>query len=183
MLIYLDAMIVQYIADHIQYILHLDGYLSPEEVDSNQIPKSDPKYLLEIEALGRLAFLEQLGNDWCYAVTPHLLAEIHAGQPTPNQVEFYDVLTDSWNRSGWVEAFPLDDIEVERTERSLVPLGLRDPADRRHLAQATVLNAAWFLTNDSEVINKCRKAKLPLRVCRPSECLEGMSVGLFLSTE
>jgi hypothetical protein len=173
-------MIAQYIADNIDYIMWLGGYLALEEVDRTKMPKGDSKYRIEIEALGKLAFLEQLGNDWCYVATPHHLTELHAGQPTANQVAFYRILANTWNDSGWFEAYPLDMAEVECTYQALEALGLKDTADRLHLAQAIVLNASWFLTNDSDVLRKCQNADLPLHVCRPSECLERISVGLFL---
>jgi hypothetical protein len=55
-------MIAQYIADNIDYIMWLGGYLALEEADWTKMPKGDSKYRIEIEALGKLAFLEQMGN-------------------------------------------------------------------------------------------------------------------------
>jgi hypothetical protein len=182
MLLYLDAMIVQYIADNVDYIMCLGGYLSEDEVDLSSLPTDDPKLLHELESLGRLAFLDQLGDGWSYAATPHLMQELLAGQPTTKQKELYDIVKTAWYESEWLETSPLDSAKVATVERSLIRLGLKE-ADRLHIAQAVVLEAAWFLTNDSEIIEKCRRATLPLRVCRPSECLEGISVGLFLRTD
>lgn len=182
MLIYIDSMIAQYIADNIEYILAIGGYLAEDALDLNGPPTYDPKLLRELRALGRLAFLEQLGNDWCYAATPHLLVELRSGRPTPKQAEFYDLLEATWHESGWMEAFPLNPPDVAAIEETLLPLGLSG-ADRLHMAHATHAGASWFLTNDSEIIRKCENAKLPLRVRRPSECLDEISVGLFLKTD
>ena len=99
MLIYLDSMLVQYIADYIGYILMLGGYVAEGEVDKSRLPFNDPKLLTEIQALGRLAFLEQLGNDWIYAATPDSMGELKAGKPTPKQIEFYDTLESTWYAS------------------------------------------------------------------------------------
>jgi len=72
-------------------------------------------------------------------------------------------------------------------EQSLSVLKLRHAPDRSHLAEALALNASWFLTNnnDKELINKANGAKVKgvqrgMQVCRPSECLPGISTGLFL---
>ena len=64
MLIYLDSMIIQYVADHIDYISALGGYRRVEDVDTTRLPVRDPRLMREIRALGRLAFLEQLGDSW-----------------------------------------------------------------------------------------------------------------------
>ena len=74
---------------------------------------------------------------------------------------------------------------VRDIERSLSVLKLRHAPDRRHLAEALALNASWFLTNDKEVVNKVNRVQRKevmrsMRVCRPSECLSGISTGLFL---
>ena len=138
MLIYLDSMIVQYIADHIEYILMLGGYLPESEVDLRRSPTNGPKLLTEIQALGRLAYLEQLGSDWQYAATPHTMGEIMAGKPTPKQVGFHETLESIWRESGWLDAFPLDSHQVSKVARELAPLQL-STADRLHIAQAIVL--------------------------------------------
>jgi len=62
----------------------------------------------------------------------------------------------------------------------LLRLNLNGVKDRRHLAQAIALNASWFLTNDNDIILKCKEQMLPVRVARPSECLDEISIGLFL---
>ena len=182
MVIYLDSMIFQYIADNIDYILAIGGYLSEDALDLNSPQTHDPKLLGELRALGYLAFLEQLGNDWCFAATPHLLEELRSGRPTSGQTEFYDQLESTWQVSGWMEVFPYDPQELSSIDKTLLPLEL-SKADRLHLAFAIQLGATWFLTNDSEIIRKCYNANLPIRVRRPSECLDGLSVGLFLRTD
>ncbi len=174
MLIYLDTMIVQYIIDYWEYVFgKISGY-------SAECPIAEPKLKRELNALRELMFLEQLGEDWVYACTPHLWDELNAGEPTAEQQESYPIVMQSWKESAWTDAFPLNESEVRRIEDSLKPLHLRDSADQRHLAEAIVLNASWFLTNDKKVINKCKRKHLPLRVARPSDCLSEISVGLFL---
>jgi len=173
MLIYLDTMIVQYIIDYEEYVFgEISGY-------SGECPVTESKLKRELNALRQLIFLEQLG-DWVYACTPHLWDELNAGKPTREQQESYPLLMQAWKESAWTDAFPLEESEVRRIENSLKTLHLRHSADRRHLAEAIVLNASWFLTNDKEVIKKCKGKDLPLRVTRPSECLSQISVGLFL---
>ncbi len=173
MLIYLDAMIVQYIIDYQEYVFgEILGY-------SGKCPVYEPKLKRELNALRRFIFLEQLG-DWVYACTPHLWDELNAGKPTTEQQESYSVFMQAWKERAWTDAFPLDEGEVRRIGNSLKPLHLHHSADQRHLAEAIVLNASWFLTNDKEIIEKCKGKELALRVARPSECLTEISVGLFL---
>lgn len=173
MLIYLDTMIVQYIVDHEEYVFgKISGY-------SCECPVTEPKLKRELNALQQLVFLDQLG-DWVYTCTPHLWGELNAGRPTREQQELYPLIMQAWKESAWTEAFPLEEREVIRVENSLKILNLSHSADQRHLAEAIVLNASWFLTNDKEVIKKCKGKDLPLRVARPSECLNKISVGLFL---
>jgi len=168
MLIYLDAMIVQYCVDYQDFIFG----------DSSECSTSEPKLREELSALRRLVELEQLG-DWIFAASPQLISELHAGSPTIDQVEVYKLLRQSYEESGWDEAFPIKTQTVDRIVSSLKHLGLQ-PADRRHLAEAIALNASWFLTNDRGIILRCKGQDLPLRVTRPSECLEEISLGLFL---
>ena len=173
MLIYLDTMIVQYCIDYEEYI---SGEITG---NTDKCPVNEPKLKRELHALRRLIFLEQLG-DWVYACTPHLWNELNAGKPTREQRKSYPLFMEAWRESGWAKAFPLEESEVHQIESSLKILHLRHSADRHHLAEAIVLNASWFLTNDKEVIKKCKGKDLPLRVARPSECLSEISAGLFL---
>lgn len=172
MLIYLDAMIVQYTIEYYEYVFgKISGY-------SGECPVTEPKLKRELNALREFIFLDQLG-DWVYACTPHLWDELNAGKLTTEQQQPYRIFMETWKESAWTESFPLDETEVSRVEASLKVLRLK-PADRRHLAEAIVLKASWFLTNDEEFIKKCRKKGLPLRVAKPSECLSDISIGLFL---
>lgn len=166
-------MIVQYIIDYHEYIFgEISGY-------SGECPITEPELKSELKALRNLIFLDQLG-DWVYACTPHLWDELNSGNPTTKQQHLYPMFKRAWEASGWIEAFHLDESEVNKVENSLKTLHLRHTADQRHLAEAIVLNASWFLTNDNEVVKKCRMIDLPLHVSKPSECLNGISVGLFL---
>jgi hypothetical protein len=172
MLIYLDTMIVQYCVDYEDFVFgEITGHTA-------ECPVNEPKLKRELWALRQLIFLEQLGH-WVYACTPGLLEELHDGKPTDKQRKVYALLLEAWRASGWNDAFPLQSSEVARIENSLEMLDLRNSADRRYLAEAIVLNASWFLSNDKEIIAKCKGPNLPLRVARPSECLDEISVGLF----
>ena len=176
MLIYLDTMVVQYCVDYEEFVFgEITGHTA-------ECPVSEPKLKRELLALRQLILLDQLG-DWIYACSPVLLKELHARKPTDEQRKVYALLMEAWRESGWDDAFPRQSSEVARIESSLKGLNLR-PRDRRHLAEAIVLNASWFLTNDRKIIAKCKKPGLPsgllLKVARPSECLDEISVGLFL---
>ena len=64
MLVYLDAMIVQYCADYEDFIF---GHIS-------KCPTSEAELRRELAALRRLVELEQLG-DWIFASSPQLTSE------------------------------------------------------------------------------------------------------------
>ena len=169
MLIYLDANIVQYCADHRKFVFG----------ESDTCETADRKLKEELNALRRLVDLEQLG-DWTFAAPAHLLSELLAGNPRPEQIDTYKLLKEAWNDSVWSEdARPTEDT-IHRIERSLVALQLRHASDQRHLAEALALNASWFLTNDRDVVKKGKLGVGTMRVCRPSECLADISTGLFL---
>ena len=170
MLIYLDTMIMQYSIEYYEFVFgRISGY-------SGECPVSEPKLKRELNALHDFMFMEQMGS-LVYACTPHLWDELNAGKVTTEQYQSYSILKQSWEESGWMDAFPLNEREVLQAEDSLIPLRL-DAADRRHLAEAIVVHASWFLTNDNEIIEKCKEKELPLRVARPSECLSEIFVGL-----
>jgi hypothetical protein len=141
MLIYLDSMIVQYMADYIDYIMMLGGYIAEGDVDKSRLPYDDPKLPTEIQALGHLAFLEQICGDWHYAATPHSMTEFKTGKPTRKQIEFYAILESTWYESGWLDTYPLDPRSASAARPALMQWNLRSP-DRLHIAQAMVLNAA-----------------------------------------
>jgi len=174
MLIYLDANIVQYCAEEEDFIFG----------GSDTCKAPDPRLKKELVALRRLAELEQLG-DWHFAASSHLMAELLSGRPRPHQREVYKVLREAWKESVYSEDLAQSEGEMRSIEQSLSVLTLRHTPDRRHLAEALALNASWFLTNDKELINKANRAKVKgvlrgMQVCRPSECLPGISTGLFL---
>jgi len=164
-------MVIQYCVDYEDFVF---GEISGK---STVCPASEPKLRRELYALRQLIFLDQLGS-WIYACTPSLLKELLGGEPTDIQREVYTLLLKSWRESGWNEAYPLESSEIDHIDNSLRVLNLRHSTDRRHLAEAIVLNAAWFITNDGEIIIKCKGQNLPLHVARPSECIEEISVGL-----
>lgn len=172
MLIYLDANIIQYCADHWDFV-------SGESATCKNV---DLKLQKELEALRRLVELEQLG-DWTFAATAHLLAELRAGKPTKEQFDTYKLLQEAWGDSIWFEDTRPTEDTIRKIEQSLATLKLKQASDRRHLAEAIALHASWFLTNDKDVVNKAKKAKGrfgSIQVCRPSECLQEISIGLFL---
>ena len=169
MLIYLDANVVQDCADHGDFIFG----------QSETCENVSPNLQKELAALRTLVELEQLG-DWTFAAPTHLLEELGAGKPTEEQKETYKVLQEAWSDSAWFEdSQPTDDM-IRKIECSLAVLKLEDVPDRRHLAEAIALNASWFLTNDKEILRKTNGAVQGVRVCRPSGCLQDISIGLFL---
>ena len=169
MLIYLDANIVQYCADHEKFV----------SGKSDRCKRVAPKLKKELEALRRLVELEQL-SDWTFAAPHHLLSELRAGKPTRNQLGTYKLLQEAWSDSAWSEdASPTTEV-IRKIEQFLGVLKLKHASDQRHLAEAIALNASWFLTNDRDVVKKAKCGVGAMRVCRPSECLEDISTGLFL---
>jgi hypothetical protein len=92
MLIYLDANIVQYCADHCDFVFG----------ESATCKGVDAKLQKELEALRGLVELDQLG-DWTFAAPAHLLAELRAGERTEEQLDTYKVLEEAWSDSVWSE--------------------------------------------------------------------------------
>ncbi len=169
MLIYLDTNIVQYCADYEDFIFAL----------TDECPVDDSSLREELIALRQLVELDQLG-DWQFAAPEHLLAELHAGEPSNQQLRVYKSLHEAFeDNASSMDLLP-DNGVISTIDESLTLLGLKDPGDRRHIAEAIALNASWFLTNDKEIIRKCRGRIRHTRVCRPSESLDEISVGLFL---
>jgi hypothetical protein len=169
MLIYLDANIVQYCADESDFIF---GKIDTTQTDDTSLRR-------ELTAIRRLVDLEQLGN-WEFAAPRDLLAELRAGKPTAAQQETYNVLEDAWDESRWTGNESPTREMTSAIEEELSLLKLKHAADRRHLGEALALGASWFLTNDREVIRKTRGKVRGMRVCRPAESLEEISIGLFL---
>jgi predicted nucleic acid-binding protein len=60
---------------------------------------------------------------------------------------------------------------VNTIETRLRGLNLRDPPDRRHLAEAIAIGAAWFITLDKDIIKKTRGQQ-----SQPTK-IEGVIVG------
>jgi hypothetical protein len=175
MLIYLGAMIVQYCADYEDFIFG----------SAERNPTNERGLAAELDSLRQLVELEQFGN-WTFAASPHLMKELLAGKPTSIQRKVYAILLKAWQDSKWDEFFGANEEKVWTIDQSLKLLKLEHAADRRHLAEAIVLNASWFVTNDGNIIRRTRwkdqtrNELRPLRVARPSECIEQISVGLFL---
>lgn len=178
MLIYLDANLAQYYADYKGFIL-----------ENAALPPINKPLLRELEALRQIVELEQLGGGWYVAAPKHLMHEL-LYKPTSKQREIYTVLLQAWQEAVQQEANEVSEEKISTTERSLYPLGLKDK-DRRHLAEAITLGAAWFLTNDKRLINHTRPQKNKKIICkvqnvyvaRPSECIPEISIGLFLKIE
>jgi hypothetical protein len=176
MLIYLDANIVQYCADYEDFIFGDEGIL----------PTNDTKLLKELEALRTLIKLEQFGEGWEVAAPAHLIKELLKGEPTLNQRRVYDILLQAWRDSARQEYMEANEEKIASVECSLRPLKFKDIADRWHLAEAITLEASWFLTNGRNIISRTRrKAEFignvqGVHVARPSECIENISMGLFL---
>jgi hypothetical protein len=152
MLIYLDANIVQYIADYEDFIF---GEVA--------IPQTTGGFLWkELKALrGLIQFeleIEQLevANLWEVAAPAHLMKELYAGKPTNIQRKTYSVLREAWSESDWAAYIEWSDENVRLNDMSLGVLNLKQAADRRHIAEAVALKASWFLTNDNDIITKTR---------------------------
>jgi len=186
-LIYLDANIVQYCADYDDFIFG-KGPLPP---------RTKARVRKELIALRKLIEIElelehrDSENRWDIAAPKHLMKELLAGKPTEKQRSIYSLLIEAWNDVGQDEYGQPDEDEISLIEKSLRPLRLKHVADRWHLAEAIALGATWFLTNDSDIIEKTRQ---PLqvgnkvigivqnmgivqgvRVARPSECAQRVS--------
>jgi hypothetical protein len=203
MLIYLDAMIVQYIADYNDYIFQ--DILSGKEIPN---PIGEPKLATELVALRRIIFLEQFGH-WDIVAPAHLVRELKRGKPTQSQLEIYGILLQAWNDSlnWWNEGIEPNEKKISSIENLLASIKFQHKADRRHLAEAVAIQASWFLTNDKNIIKLTREKKHELKsitdeiklldpihninqmlkrllnlttVARPSESVEILEKGLSL---
>jgi hypothetical protein len=177
MLIYLDANIVQYIADH-------EDFVFGETI----VPQTKSGLLYrELKALRALIEFElkieqlEVANMWYVAAPNHLLKELYSGKPTDTQQQIYSTLLNAWSDSDLQDYIKSSEEKVDQFDESLRVLNLKQDADRRHLAEAIALEASWFLTNDKDIINKTRleinKVGViqGMRIARPSECLRIMS--------
>jgi predicted nucleic acid-binding protein len=161
MLIYLDANIVQYCA----------GWEAKRQ--------PDPKLMKELHALDEIfelaayAETQDLDHRWDVAAPEHLLDELERGRPTERQLLTYRDLREAWQDCG-VERHEMPGAEiVDRVQRRLALLKLKDPPDILHLAEAIAMGAAWFLTYDKEVLKKTRNKNKP----NEPGIIEGMTVG------
>lgn len=176
MLIYLDANIVEYCAVYGDFIYG----------ERKTAPTREAKLLKELESLRRLFELEQLGEGWDVAAPTHLMKELLSGEPELQLQEVYAILLDAWKDATWRETVEAGEQKIISIERSLRTLNIKGVADRRHLAEAIALGASWLLTNDRKFINRTRPkpevigSVQGVRVARPSECIQHISLGLFL---
>jgi len=161
MLIYLDANIVQYCA----------GW------EAKQRP--DPKLMIELQVLDEIcelaayAEVQDLDHRWDVVAPEHLLDELECGRPSKEQLNTYRHLRGAWQDLG-IEKHGTPDAEtVERAQRRLARLKLKDPPDTLHLAEAVAMGAAWFLTYDKEVLKKTRNKNKP----NEPGVIEGVTVG------
>ena len=175
MLIYLDANIVQYCADY--YVPGLRWATHPP----------DSKLKIELYALGEIielaayAEVQDLDHRWDVVTPEHLLDELKRGCPTKKQLGAYRDLREASHALG-IEKHGSPDAEaVDRAQRRLARLKLKDPPDTLHLAEAVAMGAAWFITYDKDILSKTRKkANEPgviegVTVGRPSELCARMT--------
>jgi hypothetical protein len=164
MLIYLDANIVQDTADYADFLFGTQADCPVEERVAQR----------ELCALRELIDLEQFGS-WTIANCDYLQVELHRGRPSNDQLQTYEMLNDCVNPE-----CAFDERVFRDVLQDLLPLRLRDRADQWHLATAVAMGASWFLTNDHGILRKVSGLIRSTRVASPSECIEEISVGLFL---
>ena len=152
MLIYLDANIVQYCADYGDFVFGRDGSVQPP----NHNLKMELCALGDVIELAVRAEVQDLDHRWDVAAPIHLLEELCRGNLSQEQVDTYRSLREAWQDLG-IEEHGSPDVEVVNTvETKLRRLNLRDPPDRRHLAEAVAIGASWFITLDKDIIKKTR---------------------------
>jgi len=160
MLIYLDANIVQYIADYYDYVYQ--DIASEHEIPN---PKAnDIKLATELAALRRLVFIDQF-FDWVVVAPAHLMGELLSGKPTQSQLETSKVLSQAWKDAlnwGNTGIEPSEE-KILSIEHWLTSLNLRDKPDRRNLAEAIALQSSWFLTCDKNIIKRVSQKRNELR--------------------
>jgi predicted nucleic acid-binding protein len=167
MLIYLDANIVQYCADYGDFVFGREGAVQP----SNRNLKMELRALGEAIELAVHAEVQDLDHRWEVAAPRHLLEELSRGNLSQEQLDTYRLLREAWQDLG-IEQHASPDIEMVNTvETRLRRLNLRDPPDRRHLAEAVAIGASWFITLDKDIIKKTRDEP-----SKPTK-IEGVIVG------
>ena len=167
MLIYLDANIVQYCADYGDFVFDREGAVQPP----NRNLKMELRALGDVIQLAVRAEVQDLDHRWDVAAPIHLLEELSRGNLSQEQLDTYRSLREAWQDLGIEEHAPPDVEVVNTVETKLRRLNLRDPPDRRHLAEAVAIGASWFVTLDKDIIKKTRE--------EPSEptMIEGVIVG------
>jgi hypothetical protein len=187
MRIYLDTNIVHYCADYEDFLFG-DGTLPSGTTTRLRRELSALHTLVEIEL--QLEHLD-FDNRWDFAAPTHLMKEFLRGRPTDTQRNVYSIFRQVWNDFGQGYRQP-DAEQVAFIYRSWHFLKLKGAADSLHLAQAIAIKAAWFLTNDTDIIKKTRPEPAKalgkvigirqnvgviqgVRVALPSECAERMS--------
>lgn len=143
------------------------------------MPQPDHKLATELQALDEIIELaayaetQDLDHRWDAAAPEHLLDELERGSPSEEQIRVYHNLRGAWHDLE-IERHGTPDAEtVERTQRRLAGLKLKDPPDTLHLAEAVAMGASWFLTCDKEVLNKTRNKSKP----NEPGVIEGVTVG------
>ena len=178
MLIYLDANIVQYIADYEAFIFGTTPV--PNNLKSGQFGEELQALRVLIEFALEIETLE-VANRWEVAAPVHLMKELQSGKPTDNQRDAYSLLKRAWADSNLHDRVKVSEAEITSIERSLDALNLKHCADRKHLAEAITLQASWFLTCDKDILCKTRVYPKDIgvvegvRVARPSECFQVLS--------
>ena len=167
MLIYLDANIIQYTAD---YYVSVRGWITHPPDHKLEIELHALSVIIELVAYTEL---QDLDHRWDVAALKHLLDELERGRPSKEQLDTYRDLCESWHVLG-VEKHGTPDAEtVERAQRRLARLKLKDPPDTLHLAEAVAMGATWFLTDDKEILKKTRNKNKP----NEPGVIEGVTVG------
>src|SRR5689334_3258512 len=97
MLIYLDANIVQYIADHEDFVL---GEAIASRTKSGLLYRELKALRALIEFELEIEHLEN-ANMWHVAAPAHLMKELYSGKPTDMQQQVYSTLLQAWSSSEW----------------------------------------------------------------------------------
>jgi hypothetical protein len=152
MLIYLDANMVQYCADYGDFVFDRESAKQPP----NRNLKMELRALGEVIEMAIRAEVQDLDHRWDVAAPRHLLEEFSRGKPSQEQLDTYRSLREAWHDLG-IEEHGSPDVEVvSAVESRLRRLNLRDPLDRRHLAEAVAIGASWFITLDKDILEKTR---------------------------
>ncbi len=176
MFVYLDANLIQYCADHGEFLF--GALAKPDNLSADlQRELVALRELIEV-ALGIES--RDTGNRWCIAGPKHLVAEPLDGEPMEGQREVYEMLQAAWVEDHRATAPARD--RIRAIDVSLAGLGFARK-DRLLLAEAIALGASWFLTCDKRLwrnVNARREGDRQLRSLRvafPSECAKIINFG------